>query len=133
MLVLASKIDSNDEDLRRVIAGVSGVSVHDFRYAREASFDPQAIDQVREDYREAGWKQLVNKNDKSGGPGATDVWVRFESNAISNVAILVAKTSEVDLVVVNGSLSPLDLAHLCGHFGIPHIEGGIEVPNTSRH
>lgn len=132
MLVIASKVDPNNQDLRRVIAGVSGVSVHDFRYARPFLFDPQAIDEVREDYRRAGWMQLVNKYDKSGGAGATDVWVRFENSAISNIAILVAKMTEVDLVEVTGSLRPLDLAHLCGHFGIPRIEGGIEVPNTSK-
>jgi hypothetical protein len=28
MLVLASKLEPDDEDLRRVIAGVSGISVH---------------------------------------------------------------------------------------------------------
>ena len=132
MLVLAAKLDTNDEDLRRVIAGISGVSVHDFRYAPGASFDPQAIDALREDYREAGWKQLVNKSDKNGGASMTDLWVRFENNAISNVAVLVAKAAEVDLVEVKGSLSPLDIAHLCAHFGIPHIQGGIEVPNTSH-
>ena len=32
MLVLASKLDQDDEDLRRVIAGVNGVSVHSYRF-----------------------------------------------------------------------------------------------------
>jgi hypothetical protein len=58
--------------------------------------------------------------------------VRLENNAISNVAILVARSSEVDFFVVSGSISPIDLAHLGGHFGIPKIEGGVEVPNTAR-
>jgi hypothetical protein len=132
MLILASKLDPNNEDLRRVIAGVNGISVHDFRYAGSHTFDPEAIEAVKADYREAGWKQVVNKYDKNGGPGVTDLWVRFENNAISNVAILVARANEVDFFVVNGSISPIDLAHLGGHFGIPKIEGGVEVPNTPR-
>ena len=132
MLILASKLDPNNEDLQRVIAGVSGIAVHDFRYARPATFDPQAVEAVRDDYREAGWKQLMNKPDKNGGPGVTDLWVRLENNAISNVAILVARSNEVDFFVVSGSISPIDLTHLGGHFGIPKIEGGIEVPNTAR-
>jgi hypothetical protein len=33
MLVLASKLDPDDEDLRRVIAGVNGVSVHSYKFA----------------------------------------------------------------------------------------------------
>ena len=132
MLILASKLDPEDEGLRRVIAGVSGVSVHNFRYAKPGTFDPEAVESVREDYRSAGWKQIMNKYEKNGGPGVTDLWVRLEHNAISNVAILVARSSEVDFFVVSGSISPIDLVDLGGHFGIPKIEGGIEVPNTAR-
>ena len=132
MLILASKLDPDNEDLRRVIAGVRGVSVHNFRYAKPGTFDPQAIESVRDDYRSAGWKQLMNKYEKNGGPAVTDLWVRLENNAISSVAILVARAGEVDFFVVSGSISPIDLAHLGGHFGIPKIEGGVEVPNTAR-
>lgn len=130
MLVLASKLDSENEDLRRVIAGVSGVSVHRYHYPGPWMYDPQALNAVRDDYHAAGWKQLVNNHDKDGGAGATNCWIRMENNAISNVAILLARANEVDFFVVSGSISPLDLSHLGGHFGIPKIEGGVLVPNT---
>jgi len=132
MLVFASKLDPENEDLRRVIAGVSGVSVHNFRFPRTWTYDSDALNSVKEEYRAAGWKQLAGNHNKDGGPGETDLWIRFENNAISNVAILVARASEVNLFVVNGSISPLDLSHLGGHFGIPKIEGGVTVPNTDR-
>jgi len=132
MLVLASKVDSGNEGLRRVIAGLNGISVHDFRYADPSALDSQAIESIRGDYRDAGWKQVLNRYQKNGGPGVTDLWVRLDNNAISNVAILVARASEVDFFVVSGSISPMDLSHLGGHFGIPKIEGGVEVPNTAR-
>ncbi|MFZ3266606.1 MAG: DUF4252 domain-containing protein [Terriglobales bacterium] len=130
MLILASKLDPDNEDLRRVIAGISGVSVHNYRYSKPWLYDPEALESVKEEYRAAGWKQLMDRRDKNGGAGVTDLWVRLENNAISNVAILVAKSSEVDFFVVNGSISPVDLSHLGGHFGIPKIEGGVVVPNT---
>ncbi|MGA9640146.1 MAG: DUF4252 domain-containing protein [Terriglobales bacterium] len=132
MLVLASKLDPNNEDLRRVIAGVSGISVHDFRYAGSWSYEPESLDSIREEYRAAGWMRMANKHDKNGEGRVTDVWIRMRNNAISNVAILAARPREVDFVVVSGSISPVDIAHLGGHFGIPNIEGGIEVPNTRR-
>ncbi|MGA9559164.1 MAG: DUF4252 domain-containing protein, partial [Terriglobales bacterium] len=136
MLVLASKLDPDNEDLRRVIAGVSGISVHNFRYPRPDTFDQQAIELVRDDYHKAGWtqvmnKQAINKNEKSANAGVTDLWVKLENNAISNVAILVTRPKEVDFLVVSGSISPIDLSHLGGHFGIPKIEGGVEVPTTA--
>jgi len=130
MLVLASKLDPDNEDLRRVIAGVSGISVHNFRFPRPWVYDPAALNSVKDEYHTSGWKQLVN-NHNNGDPGTTNVWVRFENNAISNVAMLFARPTEVDYVVVSGSISPMDLSHLGGHFGIPKIEGGVTVPNTS--
>ena len=132
MLILASKLDPDNEDLRRVIAGVSGISVHNYRYSKPWIYDPEALDSVKEEYHTAGWKQVVNNPKKNGGAGVTDLWVRLENNAISNIAILVTRSSEVDLFIVSGSISPLDLSHLGGHFGIPKIEGGVVVPNTER-
>jgi hypothetical protein len=132
MLVFASRLDPDNEDLRRVIAGVSGVSVHSYHFPGAWMYDPQALNSVKEEYHAAGWKQFVNNHGKDGSSGATDVWIRLENNAISNVAILVARSNEVNFFVVSGSISPLDLSHLGGHFGIPKIEGGVVVPNTER-
>jgi len=132
MLVFASKLDPDDEDLRRVIAGVSGVSVHDYHFQGPGMYDPDALNSVKDEYQAAGWKQLMNKHEKGSGPGVTDLWIRLENNAISNVAILFARSNEVDFVVVSGSISPMDLSHLGGHFGIPKIEGGVVVPNTGQ-
>jgi Domain of unknown function (DUF4252) len=128
MLVLASKLDPDNEDLRRVIAGVNGVSVHSYHYSRPWIYSPDAVNSVKEEYGAAGWKHVMNAHEKEGG---TDIWLRWENNAISNVAILVAKSNEVDFIVVSGSVSPMDLSHLGGHFGIPKIEGGVTVPNTA--
>jgi len=131
MLVLASKLDPNNEDLRRVIAGVNGVSVHSYKFAAAGAYDPAALHSVKDEYRTGGWMQVMN-TEKDGSHGVTDVWMRLENNAISNVAVLVTKPAEVDLIVVSGSISPVDLSHLGGHFGIPKIEGGVMVPNTTR-
>jgi len=132
MLIFASKLDPNDEDLRRVIAGVSGVSVHSYHFPGPWQYDAGALNSVKEEYHAAGWKQLMNNHEKDGAPGVSDLWIRWENNAISNVAILVARSNEVNFFVVSGSISPLDLSHLGGHFGIPKIEGGVVVPNTER-
>jgi hypothetical protein len=132
MLVMASKLDPDNEDLRRVIAGVSGISVHRYQFSGAWTYDPQVVSSMKDEYRAARWKQVVDNYKKDGGSGTTDVWVRLENNAVSNIALLLTKSNEVDFVVVSGSISPLDLTHLGGHFGIPKIEGGVMVPNTTR-
>jgi hypothetical protein len=132
MLVFAAKLDPDDQDLRRVIAGVSGLSVHSYHFREPWMYDPGALSSVKEEYHAAGWKQVVSSHEKGGGPGVTDLWIRLENKAVSNVAILVASSKEVNLIVVSGSISPLDLLHLCGHFGIPKIEGGVVVRDGGR-
>jgi hypothetical protein len=128
MLVFASKLDQDDEDLRRVIAGVNGVSVHSYRFPRPGMYDPEILSSVRQQYHAAGWKHMVGTHDKNGGSGATDLWLRFENNAISHIAVLFAGQNQLNFIAVSGSISPLDLFHLSGHFGIPKIEGGAVVP-----
>ena len=132
MLVLASKLDSDNEDLMRVIAGISGVSVHRYKFSQPWAYDADALRAVKDQYHTAGWMQLVNKHDRDGMPGATDLWVHWQNDAISNIAILVARPEEVTFVEVAGSISPLDLSHLGGHFGIPKIEGGVRVSGPHR-
>jgi hypothetical protein len=38
----------------------------------------------------------------------------------------------VNFVSISGSISPADLSHLSGHFGIPQIEGGVKVPDPNH-
>ena len=128
MLVFASKFDQDDEDLRRVIAGVNGVSVHSYRFRKPGMYDSEILSSVRQQYHAAGWKHMVSTHEKDGGSGATDLWIRFENKAIRNIAVLFAGQNQLNFIAVSGSISPLDLVHLAGHFGIPKIDGGVVVP-----
>jgi hypothetical protein len=131
MLVMASKIDRDNEDLRRVIAGVNGVSVHSFHYPGEVTFDPLAMESVIQQYREAGWQHLVSKHKNDGGL-QTDLWLRLDGGAIRDIAVLLVGVKQLNFVSVSGSITPLDLLHLSGHFGIPKMDGGVAVPVPAR-
>jgi hypothetical protein len=127
MLVMASKVDRDNEDLRRVIAGVNSVSVHSFRYAGEVTFDPAAMDMVIVQYRDAGWQHLVSQHRNERG-GQTDLWIRMEGTAIRDIAVLLIRARQMHFVSVSGSITPLDLLRLSGHFGIPRMDDGVVVP-----
>jgi len=131
MLVMASKLDRDNDDLRRVIAGVNGVSVHSFRFPGVVSFDPIVMDLINQQYREAGWQHLVS-NHKSDGGLATDLWIRLDHAAISDIAVLFVGIKQLNFVSVSGSITPLDLLHLSGHFGIPRMDGGAVIPAPNR-
>jgi hypothetical protein len=132
MLVMASKMDRDNEDLRRVIAGVNGVSVHSFRFPGAVLFDPALLGSISQEYREAGWQHLVSKSKKNDEGIATDLWIRLDHAAIRDIAVLFVGVKQLNFVSVSGSITPLDLLHLSGHFGIPKMDGGVVVPLPDR-
>jgi hypothetical protein len=131
MLVLASKLDRDNEDLRRVIAGVNGVSVHSFRFPGAVFCDPMVMDSIMQQYRAAGWQHLVSKH-KSDTGLTTDLWLHMDQASIRDIAVLFVGGKQVNFVSVSGSITPLDLLHLSGHFGIPRMDGGVVVPVPDR-
>jgi len=127
MLVLASKVEQDNDELRRVIAGISAVSVRSYRFAQGTSFDPAAWDALVHQYREAGWQHLVSKR-PTDGSASTDLWLKMEGGAIRNIAVMFTGVRQLHFVSVTGSIAPLDLLHLSGHFGIPKMDSGVVVP-----
>ena len=124
MLNLANNF-GGDDDTERIIAKLRGISVHTFRYPEPGLYDPAVLESVRMQYHDRGWKHLVTKQSHAEAvhPGRTDVWVRFAHGNVEGMVLLVANEKNVNLVAVNGTLSPLDLLHLRGHFGIPRFSG----------
>jgi len=127
MLVLASKFDPDNEDLRRVIAGVNGVSVHSFRFPGAVSLDPALMASISQQYQQAGWQHLVSQHKKDAGGLVTDLWIHMDHAAISDIAVLLVGMKQMNFVSVSGSITPLDLLRLSGHFGIPKMDGGVAV------
>jgi hypothetical protein len=128
MLVLASKIDRDNDDLRRVIAGVNGVTVRSYRFPQPGMYDPQTLRAVSQQFQTAGWMHVASPHHKDGDPGGSDFWIRFDNKVISNIAVLFTGENHLNFISVSGSISPLELFRLAGHFGIPSIEGGEVVP-----
>lgn len=139
------------DDLRPVIAKLRSITVHTFRYSAPGMYDAADLDAVRAQFSGNGWSHLAKgvgngqaaaamqsppatPNDRNaagapvaraqpGDPVRTDVWVRMDHTNFDGIVLLVANQRNVNLVVVDGTISPLDLLHLRGHFGIPRFSG----------
>jgi len=133
MLDLASGFTGDDET-QRIVAKLRGISVHIYRYPEPGLYNPAAVQAVRMQYRDRGWKHLITEqsNAASENPGRTDLWIRFEHGNVEGMVLLMTNQTNLDLVAVNGTLSPLDLLHLRGHFGIPRFPGDNFVPDASN-
>lgn len=153
MLGLASGF-TGDEETQRIAAKLRSISVHLFSYSQPGLYDPAALNAVREEYSARGWQHLSTRRSRSekphpgrtdldeprqnapAEPGRTDVWIRMDHGNVEGMVLLLANSKNVDLIVVNGTLSPLDLLHLRGHFGIPPAKndgfGGSHLVPDSR-
>jgi hypothetical protein len=146
MLHAASQI-MPDED-RPIIAKLHSITVHNFKYSA-VGYDPAALEAVRAQYAGHGWSHLVAKQThppaqpavsaaagttpaapmaaplKPFDPTRTDVWVRMDHGNFDGMVVLVANTRTVNVVVIDGMISPLDLLHLRGILGIPKFGGDL--------
>jgi hypothetical protein len=116
---------AGDEETQRIVAKLRGISVHLYRYPEPGMYDPTALETVRTQYRDRGWKHLVATQSSAvtDHPGHTDLWIRYEHGNVEGMVLLLENPTNLDLIAVNGTLSPLDLMHLRGHFGIPRDQG----------
>ncbi|MFZ0662006.1 MAG: hypothetical protein WAM66_04880 [Acidobacteriaceae bacterium] len=114
----------NDENTQRILENLHSVTVYVFHYPRPGLYAPADLDGVRAYYRASGWKHLIAAQPNSiAAAGRTDLWVRFDHDRIEAMTLLVAEPKALNLVEVDGTLSPLDLLRLRGHFGIPRFSG----------
>jgi hypothetical protein len=130
----ASLVPDSDAPTRQAIGKLDGVSVHTMRFGEARIADPADVEAIREAYHLRGWKHLVSANN-SGGPvhdGTTDVWVVMDGVNLRGAVVLAQTPKSLTLVTVAGNLSPVDLLHLRGHFGIPRFDDDGLVDKTNR-
>ncbi|HTV05248.1 MAG TPA: hypothetical protein VME86_07755 [Acidobacteriaceae bacterium] len=131
MLGLASDFYS-DEQTQRIVANLRSISIHVFRFPEPGLYNPETLAYIRSQYNNRGWHHLVtaHSSPESDNPGSTDLWIRFAHTNVEGMVLLVSNPTNIDLIVINGTLSPLDLLHLRGHFGIPRFPGDQFVPDN---
>ena len=126
MLTAASSLmPDSEKETRQAIAKIDGVSVHLLRFGPAGTPDDASIEPIREAYRERGWKHLISTSTAGKSPlhdKATDLWMVLDGINVRGAVILVQTPKSLTLVTLKGDLSPVDLLHLRGHFGIPRFE-----------
>lgn len=136
MLQMASGVFyGGEQEVAHAVAKLNGISVHSYRFAAPGMYNPARLQAVREQYRIAGWKHLVSSESHpayGAPPGRTDLWIDFRGTDVTGMVVLLAGTRDLNLIAISGDLSPLDLLHLRGHFGIPRFSGDQIVPDSGH-
>jgi hypothetical protein len=112
----------DDQETQNTLNKLESITVHVFHYSQPGLYASADLDSVRAYYRTPGWTHLVAAQPVNS-VGRTDLWVLFQHGRIESLTLLVAKPTTLNIVEVHGSLSPLDILHLRGHFGIPRFAG----------
>ena len=122
--VAAGIVPDSDAPVRQAINKLEGVSVHTMRFGEAGIPDERAVQAIRASYHLRGWKHLVTTSDHGGSvhSGTTDVWVVLDGANVRGAVVLAETPRSLTLVTVAGNLSPVDLMHLRGHFGIPRLD-----------
>lgn len=139
MQVAQDLLQSNGMDAGHAAAAITGVTFDTYHYQRPAFYEPEAMDSLKHVYDAAGWKHLVDAHGNGGNPAQptgmiTDLWLHFNGPNINAVTVLTRSSREMSVIQLSGSLRPLDLLHLSGHFGIPQVDpNAVMVPDGSAH
>lgn len=134
----AGLLPDADADTKQAVAKLDGVSVHILRFAAEGAADPAEVQAIRDAYHLRGWKHVMSGSNVGGTNmgglahnGITDVWLVLDGVNVRGAVVLVVSPKSLTLATMAGNLSPVDLLHLRGHFGIPRFEGdGISDPQA---
>jgi len=120
----AGLLPDSDADLRQTVAKLDGVSVHVLRFAADGQADPSQVEAIREAYHLRGWKHVLSSTNLGGACRSeiTDVWLVLDGTNVRGGVVLVESPKSVTLATVAGNLSPVDILHLRGHFGIPRFD-----------
>jgi hypothetical protein len=121
----AGLLPDSEAEARRAVGKLDGVSVHILRFGAAGIADEGQVDAIRAAYHLRGWKHMVSTT-RTGGPvhsGSTDIWFVLDGANVRGAVVLAETPKSLTLVTVAGNLSPVDLLHLRGHFGIPRFEG----------
>ena len=125
MLELAGRfLHDKDEDVaevRKLIAGLDGIYVRNFRFAEEGQYNAADVEAVRSQLQSPPWGRLVGVKSKHGDN--VDVYFKDGgSGKLGGIVVIAAEPRELTIVNILGTLDPEKLVDLGGEFGIPRLE-----------
>ena len=120
----AGMLPDSDADLRQTVAKLDGISVHMLRFAANGATDPAQVEAIRDSYHLRGWKHVLTSTSlgSQAHGDLTDIWLVMDGANVRGGVVMVESAKSLTLAAVAGNLSPLDLLHLRGHFGIPRFD-----------
>ena len=130
LLRLASRfLSSNDADevrVREIVAGLRGVYVRSFEFARENEYSQADVEAIRAQLRSPAWMRIVEVRSRRANENV-EVYLMTEGERVNGLALISAGPKELTVVNIVCAIDLERLSALEGSFGIPRL--GIERTN----
>ena len=126
MLRLAAKFisdkDADTANVRKLIAGLDGIYVRSFSFAREGEYNMADVDALRAQVQPPSWSRIVGVTSRRTGDDV-DVYFKIATgDKLGGIVIIAAEPRELTIVSIAGTIDPDQLVDLSGEFHIPKIQ-----------
>ena len=125
LLQLASRFlsdkDADDAKVKKLIAGLKGIYVRNFEFAKTGEYQESDVEPVRAQLRNPAWSRIVGVRSQKSGENA-EVYVKTDNGKIGGLVVLATEPKELTIVSIEGAIDPDQLSELGGHFGIPKVD-----------
>lgn len=132
MLQLAGRFLSDSKadeaQAKKVVAGLKGVWVRVYEFAKPGEYTPADLQPVRSHLRSPGWTRFLNAQDKDEG---VEVFSKTVEGQTVGLAVIATEPKSLAVVLIDGPVDLATLAELGGKLGIPPIR--ISDPQKKGH
>ena len=132
LMRLAAKVlsdkDEDERDVKKLVEGLKGIYVRSFEFDTGGQYAPADLESIRTQLRAPGWSRLVNVTSKK--EGMIEVYLLYNGDMVSGLAVLHADDKELTVVNIVGPVDLDKLAKLEGQLGVPDL--GIEPQKNKK-
>lgn len=107
-------MDNDDKSVKSLVAGLDGIYIRNYKFAKEGAYTKEEIDQLRAYFTNGGeWKSLVKERSLKDGE-SSDIMIKIVNGQNHGMFILTAEPKEISIVFILGPIQMDELKHLNG-------------------
>jgi hypothetical protein len=116
---LLSSSDADESRIKRIVAGLTGIYVRSFEFAKTGEYSETSLDSIRAQLGSPSWTRVVTVKSRKDGENS-EIFIRpAGKNQVGGLTIIWAEPKELSIVQILGTINAADIRDLAGSFGIP--------------
>jgi hypothetical protein len=116
-----NKEDADQAQVQKMLISIHSICVRSLKFDAGGQYLEDDVQALRSQFRSPTWSSMIGVQNKRGGENV-DVLLRMEKGAVTGLAVIAAKPTELTFVHIDGTIDPSQFSKLGGQFGIPKVE-----------